>query len=82
MAKVLVSFRFKEDRIRELDYLASVYTHGNRTVLLERLIRRMWWLEPLALHGKYRIPGFGVGGPDRERIKLAWDVFTSQVIDK
>lgn len=82
MAKVLVSFRFDEERIKELDYLASVYTHGNRTVLLERMIRRYWWLEPLALKGKYRTPGFGVNIVDKQRIKSAWDIFTSQVFDK
>lgn len=81
MSKVLVSFRFDEDCIKELDYLASVYTHGNRTVFLERAISRYWWLESLALHGKYRTSGFGVNRSDRERFKSAWDLFICQVAD-
>lgn len=81
MAKILVSFRIDEERIKELDYLASVYTHGNRTLFLERVIRRFWWLEPLALHGKYRTKGFGVNRLDHERFKAAWNIFITQVSD-
>lgn len=79
--KVLVSFRFDSDTLAALDYLASVYTHGNKTVFLERVVRRYWWLEPLALFGKYRTPGFGISLSDRVRFKSAWDIFTSQVFD-
>lgn len=77
MAKKLVSFRFDEDRLEELQELAAVYTNGNSTKLIENLIRRMYFLEPLALQGKYRTPGFGVAGKDRERIKSAWDTWVN-----
>ena len=75
MAKKIISFRMNPDRIEELRELADVYTDGNATELIERLIRRMYFLEPLALRGKYRTPGFGVTGKDRERIKSAWDTW-------
>ena len=78
MAKKLVSFRMDEDRIAELRELADVYTNGNATDLIETLIRRMYFLEPLALTGKYRTPGFGIAGQDRERIKSAWDTWINQ----
>lgn len=77
MAKTLVSFRMNDDRIAELRELADVYTNGNATALVESLIRRMYFLEPLALSGKYRTPGFGVSGSDRECIKSAWDVWVN-----
>lgn len=75
MAKKLVSFRMEENRITELRELSDVYTNGNATTLVESLIRRMYFLEPLALTGKYRTPGFGITGKDRERIKTAWEVW-------
>lgn len=75
MAKKLISFRMEEDRIEELRELANVYTKGNATQLIEFLIRRMYFLEPLALRGKYRTPGFGIAGQERERIKSAWDTW-------
>lgn len=78
MGKKLVSFRMNEDRIEELRELADVYTNGNATELIEKLIRRMYFLEPLALTGKYRTPGFGVAGKDRERIRSAWDTFINE----
>lgn len=77
MAKKLVSFRMNTDRIEELRELADVYTDGNATELIERLIRRMYFLEPLALRGKYRTQGFSVTGKDRERIKSAWDTWVN-----
>lgn len=75
MAKKLVSFRMEEHRIEELRELANVYTNGNATDLIENLIRRMYFLEPLALRGKYRTPGFGITGETRQRIKSAWDIW-------
>lgn len=81
MSKVLVSFRFDEERLKELDYLASVYTHGNRTLFLERLVRRVWWLEPLAYYGKYRLKGFGINRLDRDRFLDAWKIFLCEVAD-
>lgn len=80
MAKKLVSFRMEEHRIEELRELANVYTNGNATDLIEHLIRRMYFLEPLALLGKYRTPGFGITGEDRKRIKSAWDVWINESI--
>lgn len=80
MAKKLVSFRLDEDRLEELQELASVYTKGNCTQLIEDLIRRMYFLEPLALQGKYRTPGFGIAGKDRQHIKDAWDTWVTQGI--
>lgn len=80
MAKKLVSFRLDEDRLEELQELANVYTKGNCTKLIEDLIRRMYFLEPLALRGKYRTPGFGVTGKDWQRIKEAWDVWVTNGI--
>ena len=79
MSKKLISFRLEEDRIEELRELANVYTNGNATDLVEFLIRRMYYLEPLALRGKYREKGFGVAGKDRERIKSAWDTWLNSV---
>lgn len=75
MAKKLISFRFDEDRIEELKELADVYTNGNTTRLLEHLIRRMYFLEPLALQGKYRTKGFGINLSERQHIKEAWDIW-------
>lgn len=80
MAKKLVSFRLEEDRLEELKELAGVYTNGNSTELIEDLIRRMYFLEPLALKGKYRTPGFGVCGKDWQRIKDAWDTWVTNGI--
>lgn len=77
MAKKLVSFRMNEDRIEELRELANVYTNSNATELIERLIRRMYFLEPLALKGKYRTPGFGVSQNDQKRFKEAWDIWVN-----
>lgn len=77
MAKKLVSFRLEEDRIAELQELANVYTKGNSTKLIEALIRRMYFLEPLALSGKYRTPGFGVAGQMQKRFKDAWDIWVT-----
>ena len=81
MAKKLVSFRLEQDRLEELQELASVYTNGNCTKLIENLVRRMYWLEPLALQGKYRTKGFGIAGQERQRIKDAWEIWTTQVVD-
>lgn len=81
MAKKLVSFRFNTDRLEELQELANVYTSGNATKLLENLIRRMYFLEPLALRGKYRTQGFGINLSEQKRFKDAWDLWTTQVID-
>lgn len=78
MAKVLVSFRFDEDRLKELEELANVYTNGNRTVLLSRLVRQMYFLESLAKYGRYR-SGFGVCRSDRERFKDAWNVWMCNI---
>ena len=80
MAKKLISFRMDEDRTQELRELANVYTKGNCTELIENLIRRMYFLEPLALHGKYRTPGFGIAGQERQRIKDAWDIWVTNGI--
>ena len=80
MAKKLVSFRFEEDRLAELKELADVYTKGNCTTLIEDLVRRMYFLEPLALKGEYRTPGFGIAGKERQRIKEAWDTWVTQGI--
>lgn len=74
MSKVLVSFRIEQDRLNELTELSSVYTNGNRTELLERLVRQMYFLEPLAKYGRYR-SCFGVSGPDHKRFKDAWNVW-------
>lgn len=79
MAKKLISFRMEEDRIEELKELAGVYTKGNATKLVEFFIRRMYYLEPLALRGKYREKGFGIAGKDKEMIKSAWDVWMNSV---
>ena len=81
MAKKLVSFRLEQDRLEELQELASVYTNGNCTKLIENLVRRMYWLEPLALQGKYRTKGFGIAGQERQRIQDAWEIWTTQVVD-
>lgn len=78
MAKKLISFRMEEHRIEELRELADVYTNGNATELIEQLIRRMYFLEPLALRGKYRTPGFGIAGEDRKRIKEGWELWVNQ----
>lgn len=80
MAKKLISLRVDEDRLEELKELANVYTNGNATQLIELLIRRMYFLEPLALEGKYRTPGFGVDRPARERFYEAWDIWINQAI--
>lgn len=77
MAKKLVSFRLEEDRIKELQELANVYTNGNSTRLIEALVRRMYFLEPLALQGEYRTPGFGVDKSAQKRFKDAWDIWVS-----
>lgn len=79
MGKVLISLRFDTERLAELDKLADVYTNGNRTELLQRLVRQMYFLEPLALYGKYRTPGFGVNGRDRERFVDAWNVWMCNI---
>ena len=79
MAKKLVSFRFDEDRIEELQELANVYTKGNSTKLIEALIRQMYFMEPLALRGKYRTPGFGVTGQQQKRFKDAWDIWMTNI---
>lgn len=79
MSKQLVSFRFSDDSISELDYLASVYTNGNRTLLISKLIRQMYFLEPLALKGKYRTPGFGVSGPARDQFITAWNIWMCNI---
>lgn len=78
MAKKLISFRMEEHRIEELRELADVYTNGNATELIEQLVRRMYFLEPLALRGKYRTPGFGIAGEDRRRIKEGWELWVNQ----
>lgn len=78
MSKVLVSFRFDEDCLRELTELSFVYTNGNRTDLLERLVRQMYFLEPLAKFGRYR-SGFGVCGSYRQRFKDAWNVWMCNI---
>ena len=75
MSKKLVSFRLDQNTLAELQDLANVYTNGNCTKLIERLIRRMYFLEPLALEGKYRTPGFGVGSDYQKRFKDAWDIW-------
>lgn len=74
MAKKLVSFRFEESRLEELRELADVYTNGNATHLLEGLIRRMYFLEPLAMQGKYRSIG-SVTKTYQERIRQSWDIW-------
>lgn len=79
MAKKLVSFRFDEDRIEELQELANVYTKGNSTKLIEALIRQMYFMEPLALRGKYRTPGFGVTGQQQKQFKEAWDIWMANI---
>lgn len=79
MAKKLVSFRLDEDRLEELQELASVYTKGNSTKLIEALIRQMYFMEPLALRGKYRTPGFGVTGQQQQRFKDAWDIWMTNI---
>lgn len=75
MSKKLVSFRLDQDRLLELQDLANVYTNGNCTKLIEYLIGRMYFLEPLALKGIYRTPGFGVNLSDQKRFKAAWDIW-------
>lgn len=75
MAKKLVSFRMEEHRIEELRELANVYTNGNATDLVEYLISRMYFLEPLALRGKYRTPGFGITGDTRKMFQSAWNIW-------
>lgn len=74
--KKLVSFRLDPDRLEELQELASVYTQGNSTALLEALIRRMYFLEPLALHGVYR-SGFGISRSEQRRFAEAWDIWVT-----
>lgn len=81
MGRKLTSFRFDSDRLEELQELANVYTNGNATRLLENLIRRMYFLEPLALRGKYRTPGFGITGKEQQRFKEAWEIWTQQTIE-
>lgn len=76
MSKKLVSFRLDEDRLSELQELADVYTKGNCTRLIEGLIRRMYFLEPLALRGRYR-SGFGCSGKDQSRFFDAWDIWVN-----
>lgn len=78
MAKKLISLRLNEDRLKELRELANVYTNGNTTQLIETLIRRMYFLEPLALEGKYRDPGFGVNKTEQEKFYDAWDIWINQ----
>lgn len=80
MAKKLISLRMNQDRIDELRELADVYTNGNATELIESLIRRMYFLEPLALRGKYRTPGFGITGRQQEEFKSAWDIWITNHI--
>jgi hypothetical protein len=78
MAKRLISFRMEENRIEELRELADVYTNGNATELVEYLIRRMYFLEPLALSGKYRTSGFGVAGETRRMFQSAWNIWINE----
>lgn len=80
MTKKLVSFRFEAERLEELRELANVYTNGNATDLLEGLIRRMYFLEPLAMTGKYRTKGFGVNRTYQEKIKEAWDLWMDFIV--
>lgn len=79
MAKKLVSFRLEQDRIEELQELADVYTKENCTKLIEALVRQMYFMEPLALRGKYRTPGFGVTGEQQRRFKDAWDIWMTNI---
>lgn len=79
MAKKLMSFRLEQDRIEELQELADVYTKGNCTKLIEALVRQMYFLEPLALRGKYRTPGFGITGEQQKRFKDAWDIWMTNI---